>query len=183
MRPLLLTDDLCAERFSAHAKQTNQQPMTTPNRISASISTEQVATLQSKISEVKDALPFLIDLSPEERHALPKMGDKSRAFVSRCVQIAQQDDSFLPKKFIVAEFAEDYALSEALEPIRQELAKLLELVEDTQLLAGSEAYLAALEVYHSAQRTGQGSGLDDIIDQVSQRFTRRRKEDKGPEMP
>jgi hypothetical protein len=157
--------------------------MNPTNRISASISTEAAAMLLTKISEVKNAMPFLTDLSPEERRALPKMGDKSRAFVSRCVQIAQQDDSFLPKKFSVAEFAEDHALSEALEPIRQQLAKLLELVEDTQLLAGSEAYIAALEVYNSAHRAGKGSGLDDLIDQVGKRFARRRKDDKEAGTP
>lgn len=154
--------------------------MTTPNRISASISPADAGNILTKIGELKAALPFLIDLTPDERRSLPKMGDKSRAFVSRCVQIAQQDDSFLPKKFNVAEFAEDHALSEALEPIRQQLAKLLELVEDTQILAGSEAYIAALEVYNSAQRAGKGSGLDTLIDQVGQRFARRRNDTKEP---
>jgi hypothetical protein len=63
------------------------------------------------------------------------------------------------------------------------MAKLLELVEDTQLLAGSEAYIAALEVYNSAHRTGKGSGLDDLIDQVGKRFARRRKDDKEAGTP
>lgn len=157
--------------------------MTTPNRISASITAVEATKIQAQIADLKAALPFLIDFSPDERRTLTEMGDKSRAFVSRCVQIAQQDDSFLPKKFNVADFAKDHALSEALEPIRQQLAKLTELVEDSQLLAGSEAYIAALEVYHAAQRTGKGSGLDDLIDQVGQRFSRRRKETQDSDAP
>ena len=157
--------------------------MNTLNRISATLTAAEVTTLLTKINEVKNALPFLIDLSPEERRTFPKMGDKSVAFVGRCVEIAQRDDSFLPKKFDVTEFAEDHALSVALEPIRQQLAQLLELVEDTQLLAGSEAYIGALEVYNSAQRSGQGLGLDDLIDQLGMRFVRRRKEAEDSKTP
>jgi hypothetical protein len=36
--------------------------------------------------------------------------------------------------------------------------------------------ISALEVYYAAQRTAIGLGLDDLIDQVGQSFSRRRKE-------
>lgn len=149
--------------------------MPTPNRIDAALDSAAAASVTTKLDEAKTLLPFLVDLSPDERRSLPKMGDKSRAFVERCLSIAQQDDSFLPRNFDVDAFGKDLALYSALEPLRQRLAKLLELVEDTQILAGSEAYLAALEVYHSAKRTGRGSGLDDLLDRVSARFTSRRE--------
>lgn len=37
---------------------------------------------------IKQKLPFLIDLIAEERKSLPKMGDKSRAFVSKALEVA-----------------------------------------------------------------------------------------------
>ena len=46
---------------------------------------DQQAVLQA-IAELKAKLPFLIDLTPEDRRALPKLGDKSRAFVDRRTQ-------------------------------------------------------------------------------------------------
>ena len=41
---------------------------------------DQQALLQA-VAELKAKLPFLIDLTPEDRRALPKLGDKSRAVV------------------------------------------------------------------------------------------------------
>ncbi len=53
------------------------------NRIDATLSPGDKDEVLAAIATLKGKLPFLIDLSPEERRALPKMGDKSRAFVSR----------------------------------------------------------------------------------------------------
>lgn len=154
--------------------------MSTPNRIDAALDSATLATLTTHLADIQALLPFLADLSPEERQSLPKMGDKSRAFVERTLELARQDDSFLPRKLDVAAFGKDVALWQALDGIRTRLAKLLELVEDTQTAAGSEAYLAALEVYAAAKRSGQGTGLDDLLDRVGQRFASRRTEPEAP---
>lgn len=154
--------------------------MPQPNRIDVTVTPAAIATIDAHLTDLRTKLPFLIDLSVDERRSLPKMGDKSRAFVQRTLELAQADDSFLPRKFDVSLFAKDLALWNALEPIRQKLATLLELVEDTQTLAGSEAYLAALDVYHSAKRSGKGSGLDELLDRVSQRFVSRRSDEDSP---
>jgi hypothetical protein len=150
--------------------------MSTPNRINAVLASAAAAEVTTKLTEAQTLLPFLTDLTLDERKSLPKMGDKSRSFVERTLELARQDDSFLPRNLDIEAFGKDLALYNALEPLRQRLAKLLELVEDTQILAGSEAYLAALEVYHAAKRTGKGAGLDDLLDRVSTRFASRRAE-------
>lgn len=64
------------------------------NRIDATISVADRDKILDFISQIRALMPFLIDLSPEERQALPKMGDKSRAFVSQALQLADQDDSY-----------------------------------------------------------------------------------------
>lgn len=51
------------------------------------------------IATIKTKLPFLIDLSVEERKALLKLGDKSRAFVSKALEVATQNPDFLPRSF------------------------------------------------------------------------------------
>jgi hypothetical protein len=73
------------------------------NRISATLSqTDQQAVLDA-INTIRTKLPFLVDLSPEDRHALPKMGDKSRGFVSQALDVATQNADILPRNFDVAE--------------------------------------------------------------------------------
>jgi hypothetical protein len=114
---------------------------------------DEVLTL---IQNIQAKLPFLLDLSAEEIKALPKMGDKSRAFVAQALALAEQDDSFLPRSFEVANFRKDVDLTEALLPILTAMSKLRELLEDTYILAGSEAYVAALVVYQAAKTHGKG---------------------------
>ena len=154
--------------------------MSTPNTIDATLTAEDRTAIEGHLTAIEAALPFLADLTPDERRSLPKMGDKSRAFVERTLGLARQDDSFLPRSLDVDAFGKDLALWQALDGLRSRVARLLELIDDTQIAAGSEAYLAALEVYAAAKRSGSSAGLDDLLDRVGQRFTSRRSESATP---
>ncbi|MBN3943989.1 MAG: hypothetical protein V7L21_07835 [Nostoc sp.] len=144
---------------------------TTP--ISATLAqTERDAVLQA-ISTIKEKLPFLVDLSSDDRKTLPKMGDKSRAFVSIALEVAVQNPEFLPRSFDLEEMRKDVQLFEALYPVLLSLTQLQELVDDTSLAVGSEAYAAALQVYSYAKASGQGAGLDTVVAEMGKRFTRK----------
>jgi len=55
------------------------------------------------------------------------------------------------------------------------VAQFNELVEDTMLAVGTDAYTAALIVYQSAKMAGKGQGLDALLDAMGQRFARKSK--------
>ncbi|MCC5644862.1 hypothetical protein LC607_18330 [Nostoc sp. CHAB 5824] len=144
---------------------------TTP--ISATLAqTDRDAVLQA-ISTIKEKLPFLVDLSSDDRKTLPKMGDKSRAFVSKALEMAAQNPEFLPRSFDLDEMRKDVQLFEALYPVLLSLTQLQELVDDTSLAVGSEAYAAALQVYNYAKASGKGAGLDGVVVEMRQRFARK----------
>ena len=48
------------------------------NRVSATLSTVERDAVLTAIADIKKNLAFLVDLTPEERRGLPKLGDKSR---------------------------------------------------------------------------------------------------------
>lgn len=143
------------------------------NRISASLSQADQQAVLDAINTIRTKLPFLIDLTIEERRFLPKMGDKSRSFVTDALTLAEQNTDMLPRSFDVAEMRRDVELSEAMRPIMTALTQLQELVEDTYLEIGSEAYTAALMVYNYAQTGGRGAALDQAVSQLGQRFARK----------
>jgi hypothetical protein len=143
------------------------------NRISATLSTEDQTAVMDAINTIRRKLNFLIDLTPDERHTLPKMGDKSRAFVSQALTLAQQNADILPRSFDLEEMQRDVALTTALEPIRAVLTQLQELVEDTYMAAGSEAYAASLLLYQYAKASGKGAALDNLLDGLGKRFARK----------
>jgi hypothetical protein len=143
------------------------------NRISTQLSAADQAAVLAAVKTIRDKLPFLIDLTLEERRSLPRMGDKSRAFVTQALTIAQQNEDILPRTFDVAEMRKDVELVQALEPILASLVQLQELVDDTYVTVGSEAYTSALLVYQYAKASGKGAALDNLLDALGQRFARK----------
>jgi hypothetical protein len=147
-------------------------PMNT-NRISATLAQTDREEVMQAIATIKTKLSFLTDLSPEERKALSKMGDKSQAFVTMALEIATQNQDYLPRSFDVEEMRKDVELYDQLRPILVALSQLQHLVEMTSMIAGSEAMGAALTVYRSAKVHGQGTGLEAVLNEMSQRFARK----------
>lgn len=152
------------------------------NRVSATLSKETINQILGAVAAIREQLPFLVDLTVEERKSLPRMGDKSRAFVSKALELASQNSDFLPRSFDIDEFRKDVELYDAIYAVRQSLMILAENVDDTYQLAGSEAYSSALVVYHSAKSGKIGvEGLDDVIGELKKRFIRKSKSIEKPE--
>jgi hypothetical protein len=149
--------------------------------ISATLTPADREAVMAAVATIKQKLPFLIDLSAEERKALPKLGDKSRAFVSKALEVATQNPDFLPRSFDLEEMRKDVQLFEALYPLLLSLTQMQEWVDDTYLAVGSEAYAAALQVYNYAKASGQGSGLDGAVEEMGQRFARKSRKGKSQE--
>jgi hypothetical protein len=144
--------------------------------ISATLSTADRQAIAQSIATIRERLPFLVDLVSNERSSLPKMGDKSRAFVAKALEVASQNTEFLPRSFDVEEMRKDLELYEDLASLVMTLAQLQDLVDDTCLVVGSEAYLAALTVYNYAKNSGQSAnGLEPLVKEMKQRFRRPRK--------
>ena len=143
------------------------------NRISASLGEADRQAVLDAVNTIRQKLPFLIDLSPEERRSLPRMGDKSRGFVAQALEVATLNPDILPRSFDTAEMRKDVELLSALSPVMTALAQLSELVEDTYMAVGSEAYTSALLVYQYARAAGKGSALDGALDALGQRFARK----------
>ena len=148
------------------------------NRVSAVLSEADRRAVLDAIETIRTKLSFLIDLSPEQRRSLPKMGDKSRAFVAKALAIAQQNSDFLPRSFSVEEFERDVTLAEALLPIMVSLTRLQEQITDTYTEVGSEAYLASLIVYQYGRNSGDGASLEGLLDDMGQRFARKSRSTK-----
>jgi hypothetical protein len=153
------------------------------NRISATLSPADQQAVLTAIQTIREKLPFLIDLSPEDRHALPKMGDKTRGFVSQALALAEQNPDILPRSFDTEEMRKDVELLDALSPVFLALSQLNELIDDTLLEAGSEAYAAALNVYQYVRAAGKGAALDGALDALGQRFARKSRSATPPTMP
>ncbi len=146
------------------------------NPISATLSPDDRATITQALEQIRDRLPFLVDLMAEERKSIPKMGDKSRTFVNKALDMASKNAEFLPRSFDVEEMRKDVQLFDALSSLSLSIVQLQDLVDDTCMALGNEAYTAALTVYNYAKTTGQKTdGLEPLVDEMRQHFRKPRK--------
>lgn len=126
--------------------------MSQPSRISAEIPPSVLSECQTRLKEALDLLfPYLISLQPEDRKVLPKMSDKSVAFVKKTVSYSVTNPEFTPNFLDIPELNRDLKLTEDLKPVFDVALQLLLAVEDTMILSGSEAYVAALMYYNSVK--------------------------------
>ena len=151
------------------------------NRINATLSDEQRRQALAALASLNDALPFLIDLSADERNSMAKFGDKNRSFVVKALAIAENHPEILPRSLDLDELRADVELVESLYPLRNAVEALLGRLDNTYFAAGSEAYVSALLVYQYAKTHNVATGaLEESLDDLGRRFSRRnRKSGEG----
>lgn len=140
--------------------------------ISAVLSDADKTAALTKINEIKALLPFLINLTADERQGLQAMGDGNEPFITKAVGYAEANPLLVPPYLNVPEFRKDVNLVVQVTPVEQALAQLVEGVRDTKLAVGHEAYGEARTFYKSAQ-TAAGlnvPGADTIADDLGERF-------------
>lgn len=143
------------------------------NRISASLKPADADTIVKAVRDLRKLMPFLVDLTAEERRELFRVGDKSVAFIRKAQQAALAHSAALPRGFDIDEFTKDAELMDALYPVVMELRQLGNTLEDTFALAGSEAYAGALVVYRSLRDNDADGAFEGTVDALSERFARK----------
>ncbi len=149
--------------------------MATENTISITILDEQKTQVLAALDTLNTILgPFLVALTPDDRMELPKMSDRSRPFVGKALDYAQDQPDLAPAYLNVPELKKDVEAVEVLTEFNRTLSRLNDNVEDTIMLAGSEAYSAALTFYNSVKQATKMNvpGAKTIYDDLKQRFNR-----------
>ncbi|WP_210517172.1 hypothetical protein [Hymenobacter terricola] len=116
--------------------------------------------------------PYLLALTPEERSAMLKMGAKTVDFVQKAFGYASNNPSFVPAFLDLEEFASDSAALAGLSPVQKLLDGLALDAESTMMLAGSDAYAAALILYNNIKFLAKNKqpGAQAAYDDLSQQF-------------
>lgn len=81
-----------------------------PDRINASLTPAQKQAALAALDSARQNLPFLLDLSPEERRRLPHIGESALPFIQKCLEIALQHPEILRGSFDLAGLRKDVVL-------------------------------------------------------------------------
>jgi energy-converting hydrogenase Eha subunit F len=141
-----------------------------------------LADAQSLIDEANAILsPYLLPLTPAERHNMAKMGDKTLSFVEKAQDYAHQYPQFCPSYLNVAAFDTDMTDATGLRTVHITAKQLSDNIDDTVMVAGSEAYQAALTFYNAVKAAAVQDipGAKEVYNDLKARFPSiKRKKDE-----
>jgi hypothetical protein len=153
--------------------------MSQENLISAEISAPVVADIIEKLNAINLALAnvLLFNLTGQDRLELTKLGDKSLAFVEKSLEYASNNPALVPSYLDVPEAKRDLKLSQDLSNILKQVSTLQRAVEDTMMVAASEAYDGSLIFYGSLKGASRVNvpGSQSILEDLQKRFVAKSK--------
>ncbi len=154
--------------------------MALENQISIEIPSDVIAEVTTKIQECRNVLaPYLQALTAEDRSGLFKMGNKSLPTVQKIKSYIETNPEFVPGYMQKDEFLKDEAVVAQLTPIANLTEQLFSDLDDTRLLAGSEALQAALLYYGQVKEANKKGVVSakPIYEDLRQRFSKKTAKD------
>lgn len=140
------------------------------DRISLALPAAKLTIVDNAIVALETALVELIALETKERMRLPKMGGKSEAFCRQTLSAIAQNPQVVNPSLGLPSAQADLAALDALRPRRQRLQRLLERMQDTETLLGSDVLATALEAYGLLKVSGKSQGLSGLRQGLGSRF-------------
>ncbi len=143
------------------------------NLISATLSDTVVADVTGLCRQIETLLAAnLQNLEPRDRLVMAKMGDKTLAFVRKAVEYGQQNADYVPNYMNLTEAQSDLQLTTQLNSILKLLLPLCQSMQDTAMMAGSDAYMAGLCIYNHCKAAAANNvkGATTVAEDLSARF-------------
>jgi hypothetical protein len=150
----------------------NKNMNITINRLNTVMADADIAEVKGFIKNIYGKMPFLIGLTTDERVTLPKISENNKVFVGDSINALVNNAPMLPSYLNVADIKNDLTLYEQLDELEMMALQLVEKIQDTRMLCGSEAYVSSLAAYRLFEAAASAGipGADAIYDALKQRF-------------
>jgi hypothetical protein len=143
------------------------------------------SVLAEALELVKEAIeklgPYVNPLTPHERKVIPKMGEKTLSFVEKAYEFAKQSPELVPPFLDMVDFKNSFLDAHDLWSLFLKTQQLHENVDDTTMLAGSEAYQDSLIFYNSVKMAARQNvvGAKAVYEELKKRFPGRKRKDES----
>ncbi len=155
------------------------------NRINLTATAAQITAVKTALQTINTNLPFLIGLTKKERDELPSMDVNNKVFTEDALNGVVNNPGFAPNFINITSMQNDLTLFNQLEELLLITSQLCEKIEDTRLLAGSEAYDAARYIYRNVQSQADAGipGADTLANKLAERYADQGKPKNSPTQP
>ncbi|MBL7766283.1 MAG: hypothetical protein JNJ58_09335 [Chitinophagaceae bacterium] len=155
------------------------------SNLSVGLTPTQITSVNDAITHIKDELNFLVQLTPEEKQSLSKLGDHGFSYVHKAIEYAGFNPHVIPPSMNYEEGKKDMQLFLDLRVFEKRLRQLLETVEDTRTAAGVEAKNFADQFYALVKLAAQNKtpGMDSIAEDLGSFYEKSKSEAETPAVP
>lgn len=151
--------------------------------IDASLSVADIQAVKDAFAAILTKLPFLVNLTADERKKVFKTGPDRLSFVQNAATGAQGNPDIFPASFSVTGFQRDVVLFDVLTELGTMANSVASQIDDTRLAVGGEAMQEATQVYNYVKEAAKTTaGLKPLADQLAEQFQRANKP-KAPAPP
>jgi hypothetical protein len=147
------------------------------NYISAEFPQDKETDAITHITAAIEDMPFLIKLDKGTKRSMMSLDDSHVPFVEKCLQYGQKNAGIVPSYVNIGELGKDFTLFTQMQSISRDVNRFAEMVNDTRIAAGTDAYLASLSIYNSVKQAAKMGvpGSQTIVDDLKKAF-----ENHGP---
>ena len=141
--------------------------------IDAVLAPDDVQAIKDSLNDILSRLPFVINLTEDERKQITKTGEGSVAFVQDALTGLQANPTVFPAALNAASFKKDVDLFTVLSELTPLVESLAEKLDDTRMAVGGEAMQSANQVYayaKTAQKTTPG--MKPLVDKLAARYAK-----------
>jgi hypothetical protein len=147
------------------------------NFISAELTAESQAKALELLAQLRALIPFGIKLTSDQKKVMAKVDDARLPFVEKALQFGKQEPRIVPPFTELNEYTRDLGLYRSLGPVENEVLSLAEMISDTRMAAGADAFQSALSIYNSSKGAAKSNipGTQTIVDELGKLFNGRSK--------
>ncbi len=156
------------------------------NQIHQIIPDEVMEEVTIALTTAANALqPYLLALTPDQRKEMAKMSDKTVPFVEKNLEYCGSAPQFVPPFMDCEALAVDVKVTQQLIPLYRIITGMSDGLDDTVMVAGSEAYINALNYYNSVKQAAKNNVpvAKSIYEDLSKRFVKTKKAKVTPTPP
>lgn len=142
---------------------------------------EVISNVANLLNQIETAIqPYVVTLTDEQRRTIAKVSDKTISFATKVNDYCESNAEFVPTYMSANDLSIDVGNYNKLHPVLNIVDQIANQLNDTAMVAGSEAYLAAL-MYYSSVKTADKNKVANaraIYEDLSKRFPGRPKKEK-----
>lgn len=151
--------------------------------IDASVSANDLQAIKDAFAVVLNKLPFLVNLTVDERRSTFKAGPNSLSFITKAAAAARDNPKIFPGSFDIPAFLKDVDLFVVLTELGTLVDSIASQIDDTRLAVGGEAMQESSLAYKYVQTAAKNTpGLKPLAEDLGDRFKRASKQ-KEPDPP